>query len=480
MPGAMALGNGSAKDKDMDESQSLTSSPILPVYYRDFDDDDEASSEHYFPERSQRRSTVGHVLSFLGMTSRQRRRSRVHEQDHLGLRNDVLDEGKLKSSPVREGRRRRRSLAGTIRRTCIMISVASLMFFGVLHILQAIVGRARLFWNLETDEIFLPEWGLAGKPGDDLANYPTDATRDVLPIRCHSHNDYWRKVPLYDALHWGCTGVEADVWHFDKELYVGHNTAALTKNRTFRNLYINPIAELLDTMNPHNAFGNTTGHGVFDADHDQSLTLLVDFKTEGRETYPHVQRQLSALREKDYLSYHDGKEFHKRAVTVVGTGNTPFDMVVGETERREIFFDAPLDRMWEPERERDTESLEIDESKTGFVEGGQGNVGTGIVTSADDFNSTNSWYASVSFARSIGFVWGGQLSASQLNKIRGQIRGAKRRGLYVRYWDTPNWPVSLRNSVWETLMREGVDMLNGDDLEGMAVENWKARVHRFW
>ncbi|KAF2216298.1 hypothetical protein CERZMDRAFT_33162 [Cercospora zeae-maydis SCOH1-5] len=335
---------------------------------------------------------------------------------------------------------------------------------GILHILQAVVGRAHLLWNLDIDDISFPEWGLSGKPGAGLANYPTDATRNVIPIRCHSHNDYWRKVPLYDALHWGCTGVEADVWLFDEELYVGHNTASLTENRTFRNLYVNPIVELLDAMNPQTAFGNTTGHGVFDADPEQSLTLLVDFKTEGRETYPHVRSQLSALREKDYLSYHDGERFHKRAVTVVGTGNTPFDMVVGETDRREIFFDAPLDRMWEPERDA----------------GGQGTVGTGLVTSADDFNSTNSWYASVSFARTVGLVWGGELSESQLNKIRGQIRGAKRRGLRVRYWDTPNWPISVRNHVWDTLMHEGADMLNGDDLKGMAVENWRARVHGFW
>ncbi|USW50052.1 Putative altered inheritance of mitochondria protein 6, PI-PLC-like catalytic [Septoria linicola] len=370
-----------------------------------------------------------------------------------------------------------------MKRACLVVPVATLMFFGAIHILQVLVGRARLLWDLDAYENFLPEWGQAGEVGDGLAHYPTDATRDVIPIRCHSHNDYWRRVPLFDALHWGCTGVEADVWLFDEELYVGHNTASLTKNRTFRNLYINPIVNLIEAMNPNSTFGNTTGHGVFDSDPDQSLTLLVDFKTDGRETYPFVHKQLSALRDRDYLSYHDGENFHKRAVTVVGTGNTPFDMVVNEKERREIFFDAPLDQMWEPKRDRDTEdeNLNIDPSKMIPASGkGQGNVGTGIVTSADDFNSTNSWYASMSFTRMVGFVWRGQLSNKQLEKIRGQIRGAKRRGLLVRYWDTPSWPINLRNRIWDTLMREGADMLNGDDLKGMAVENWKARVHGFW
>ena len=99
-------------------------------------------------------------------------------------------------------------------------------------------------------EQYLPNWGNTGRVGQHLARYPTDATRDVLPIPGHSHNDYWRKVPLFDAIHCGCTSVEADVWYFDgeEELFVGHNTASLTRNRTFRSLYVDPLVDLLDSM----------------------------------------------------------------------------------------------------------------------------------------------------------------------------------------------------------------------------------------
>ncbi|KAI9859060.1 MAG: Altered inheritance of mitochondria protein 6, partial [Pleopsidium flavum] len=34
-------------------------------------------------------------------------------------------------------------------------------------------------------------------------------------------------------------------------------------------------------------------------------------------------------------------------VTVVGIGNTPFDLVVSNTIHRDVFFDAPLDELWE-------------------------------------------------------------------------------------------------------------------------------------
>lgn len=360
-----------------------------------------------------------------------------------------------------------------------------LMFHsGLLHISQVFIGRAQLLWDNNLYDIWMPGWGKPGQPGDGLSHYPTDATRDVIPIPCHSHNDYWRRIPLFDAIHWGCTGVEADVWLFDEELYVGHNTASLTRNRTLSNLYINPLVDLLDRMNPNSTFSpNTSGHGVFDEDPNQTLVLLIDFKTDGRETFPYVHKQLEPLRQRDYLTYHNGTDIVKRAITVVGTGNTPFDTVVSQ-KRRDIFFDAPLDKMWEAEAEitetGDSPNPQPPLTTTQTQAQGQGLVGTSLITSPNDFNSTNSYYASVSFTKTVGFVWKGRLSATQISKIRGQIRGAKRRGLKARYWDTPGWPINLRNYVWHVLMEEGADMLNVDDLKGAAVRNWMARVHGFW
>lgn len=360
---------------------------------------------------------------------------------------------------------------------------------GLIHVMETVVGRARLFWDYDVHETFLPEWDTPGHMGEGLASYPTDATRDVLPIPCHSHNDYWRRVPLFDALHWGCTGVEADVWHFEDELFVGHNLASLTRNRTFRSLYVDPLVKLLDSMNPSTGFAETTGHGVFDVDSAQALVLLVDFKTDGHLTFPVVSQQLESLREKGYLSFWDGNKVNSRAVTVVGTGNTPFDMVASNTTYRDIFFDAPLADMWEklpknlptisdPQVE-DNASNTLPSAGSKFVSK-HTKSGRKSFTSSDAFNTSTSYYASTSFARTVGHVWRGHLSPRQMNIIRGQIRGAKRRGLKVRYWDTPAWPVSLRNHVWHVLVKEGVDMLNVDDLRAAAMEDWKKRTHEWW
>ncbi|XTI87331.1 hypothetical protein V2W45_407149 [Cenococcum geophilum] len=387
-----------------------------------------------------------------------------------------------------------------ISRICMAIPILVLSFFGVVHLVNVFMSMVPTLWD-DDPHPFLPGWGEPGEPGEGLANYPTDFTRDVIPIPCHSHNDYWRRVPLYQALHYGCTGVEADVWLFDEELYVGHNTISLTRNRTFRNLYVDPLVKILDKQNPTTEFGNATRNGVFDEDPNQTLVLLVDFKNSGEALWPYVVDQLSALRAKNYLTYFDGRSVSPGPITVVATGNAPFNILTANSTYRDIFFDAPLADMWEEPKEGfprnggfhrhhpNYEGNDVPSSSQGSNfnrklakrgNGGQGNTGTEDVESPDAFTSMNSYYASVSFTKTIGHVWGGRLSAQQMRLIRGQIQGAKRRGLKARYWDTPSWPVGLRNHVWAVLVREGVDMLSVDNLRAAARSDWKRRNHHGW
>ncbi|KAI4243138.1 MAG: hypothetical protein LQ352_007098, partial [Teloschistes flavicans] len=87
-------------------------------------------------------------------------------------------------------------------------------------------------------ELIVSRWGLPSSSAQkDLTNWPNQFTHDVTPIPCHSHNDYWRRVPLYDALAAGCTGVEADVWldpTKPNDLFVGHTQKSLTPVRTLK------------------------------------------------------------------------------------------------------------------------------------------------------------------------------------------------------------------------------------------------------
>ncbi|KAF2160086.1 hypothetical protein M409DRAFT_29385 [Zasmidium cellare ATCC 36951] len=368
--------------------------------------------------------------------------------------------------------------------------------FGALHILQVLIGRSRLFWDADRVEFnrFLPDLDRLHRFDNGLFRSTADASQDVIPIPCHSHNDYWRREPLFDAISWGCTGVEADVWLFDRELYVGHTMSSLKRGGTFREIYVDKLVGLLDRMNAGSEVGGGTGQlsGVFHRKPGQALTLLVDLKNSGRQAFEILQKQLSPLRERDYVTYWNGREVVPRAVTVVATGDTPFDLVIANATYRDIFFDAPLEELWErPRSPIDAEDpiheldSEIDygsamslpnEGQTSRHESSSDIHNQG----PEQYNTNTSYYASTSFAKTVGFVWRGHLSPRQMEIIRGQIRGAKRRGLKTRYWNTPPWPIALRNHVWHVLVKEGADVLNVDDLAAAARQTWNARVHQLW
>lgn len=160
---------------------------------------------------------------------------------------------------------------------------------------------------------------------------------------------------------------------------------------------------------------------------------------------------LQPLRQKGYLTHFNGTDIISRPITVVATGGAPFDRIQDNTSYRDIFYDAPLDK------------LPTDATSTSDPE------------SASPYTKYNSYYASVDFHATIGSLYLGRLSADQLTKVRGQIAAAHDRGLKVRYWGTPGWPVGLRNYVWRVLVREGVDMLNVDDLRGASRVDWTVK-----
>lgn len=357
-------------------------------------------------------------------------------------------------------------------------------------------------------------WGRPGHIGAGLSSWPTDFSRGIIPMPCHSHNDYWRRVPLFSAIEVGCIGVEADVWLFKEELLVGHSVASLTRNRTLDSLYINPLLDILSKQNPKSTIlpdDTSQPHGVFDTDPEQTLILLIDFKTSGSALWPHVQSALQSLRENNYLTRFNGSQITRGPITVVGTGNTPFDLIKSQetNPHHDVFFDAPLGEMYEgtsgddlPNKtnmnERPPEDItqgeapfekHVETADTTTVssekawkrrsdEEGQGKSGT-ISGDANAYTTSNSYYASVSFGDAIGKLWDGQFSDHQMDLLRGQIKGAHRRGLKARYWDLPFWPISLRNHVWDVLVNEGVDFLNVDDLKGATRRNWNQH-HGWW
>jgi hypothetical protein len=265
-----------------------------------------------------------------------------------------------------------------------------------------------------------------------------DFSRDIVPKKCHSHNDYWRSVPLYSALAAGCTSVEADVWLAeDGELLVSHSWKTTTQARTLKSLYLNPLVRIFNKRNVSQASVQEREVGVFDVDSNASVVLLIDFKSDGHATWPALLAQLQPLRDRNWLTYYDGKRIHRGPLTVVGTGNTPLELVQLRPTNRFVFFDAPL-----------------------------------LSVSNTTYNATNSYYASANLKDAIGKLWLNRLSTEQEQTLKKQIKTVEEKGLKSRYWDTPGWPISVRDMLWFRFTELGVRVLNVDDLVSATKWNW--------
>lgn len=289
---------------------------------------------------------------------------------------------------------------------------------------------------------------LANTDGNKGYTYPTDLTRGIVPVSrqqkilstpktnsyekaIHSHNDYWRDIPFYTALSVGCVSIEADVWLYNNTLLVGHEQSALTPDRTFDNLYIQPLLNTLQRENPKSAYVTSqTKNGVYDTSSGQILYLFVDLKTNGTTTFPVVVQALQPLRDAGYLTTYNGTAITPGPVTVIGTGNTPLDQVQ-PVKNRDYFFDANL----------------------ALLNSSQSNITAEV-----------SPIASTQFSLYIGAINGTTFNDSQLATISSHLAVAKSKGIVGRYWDTPAWPTSTRNAVWTTLLKAGVGLINADDV----------------
>jgi hypothetical protein len=311
-------------------------------------------------------------------------------------------------------------------------------------------------------ERLLRVWLSPGQANGGLESWPSDFSDNIIPAPCHSHNDYWRKVPLYEAISAGCIGIEADLWLtnltnltnltiYNNELYVGHDRLSLRPDRTFTNLYIKPLLEILEHQNTpelktsnaqegRNIGGSQliSARGVYSSSSDTSLILMLDLKTDATRTWPLIHTLLEPLRKRDWLTYWSNETgVVSRPVTVVGSGLTEFEIVTANTTHRDIFFDAPLDH--------------IEDSK---------------------YTRNNSVYASTSLRAAVGSALLGRLSDAQARLISAKASTASEKGLLARYWDTPSWPIMYRNRVWSQLVALGVGVLSVDDLAAAAYWDW--------
>ncbi|KAE9411024.1 hypothetical protein BT96DRAFT_983679 [Gymnopus androsaceus JB14] len=310
------------------------------------------------------------------------------------------------------------------------------MLFTTISVAITLALARRLGRVLQANS-FQPDSDMLQESNSTLLQYPTQFTQNIVPKQIHSHNDYWRDVPLLEALSYGVSSVEADVWYINGTLYIGHELGALTATRTFESLYIQPLVAILALQNPVDVFtANSTGppNGVFDTSGGTTLQLLIDMKTDGNITLPPVVQALEPLRQLGALTTFDNGTLSVSAITAVGTGNTPLEGIQALSPR-DVFFDAPLTELDDPD-----------------------------VT----YDVALSPLASTDYEPAVGWSGIGNISEAQLANITRFVNDAHTRGIKARFWDTPGWPIQARHAVWEVLLNAGADWLNADDLEAAS------------
>jgi hypothetical protein len=230
--------------------------------------------------------------------------------------------------------------------------------------------------------------------------------------RAHAHNDYLHKRPLLDALDQGFTSVEADIFLVEGKLLVAHTRREIRPDLTLQALYLDPLRKRVK----HNGGSVYPGGGRFH--------LLIDLKSAGEPTYLALAKVLAEYSD-IITAIHDGK-IDEKAVDVSISGDRPIALIAGESLRYAGIDGRMLDL--------------------------NSNVPAHVMPIISD-----SWFAH--------FKWRGRdaISDAERQKLRDAVAKAHARGRRIRFWATPD-----NETMWRELDEAGVDMINTDNLAGLA------------
>lgn len=238
------------------------------------------------------------------------------------------------------------------------------------------------------------------------------ADRPTPLAKAHAHNDYEHARPLLDALDHGFTSVEADIYLVDGKLLVAHNRRDVKPQRTLEALYLDPLQKRVKANG-----GRVYRDGP-------PFTLLIDIKADGAATYAVLAATLANFADM-LTAVRDGKA-QPAAVTVIISGDRPKEQIAAD-KLRYVGIDG---RMSDLDSDAPAHLMPL---------------------------VSDSWYTH--------FRWRGKgaMPEDEHRKLAAFVDKAHAKGRRVRFWATPE-TVEL----WRELDAAGVDLINTDDLDGLA------------
>lgn len=234
-------------------------------------------------------------------------------------------------------------------------------------------------------------------------------TAQVIPLPGHSHNDYERPRPLYEALELGYRSIEVDVHLHKGQLKVSHDPFGLDGKPTLQALYLEPLLKI-----------TRTNAGLYGLDSLKPLVLMIDFKSDGEKTYQVLKPVLASFKEMLVIA---GEGAQKGYVQILISGDKPYNSVAKETQRW-----VSLDYKFDFCREHASDTF--------------------ITRASDTYKSYFTW-------NGIGEMpWKEKLMLDELVNL------AHSEGRQIRFWAVPETP-----ELWKTFLDMGVDWIHVDDIK---------------
>jgi len=221
----------------------------------------------------------------------------------------------------------------------------------------------------------------------------------------HSHNDYEKPYPYWEAYNQGFGSIEADIFLRGDNLIIAHDTIQVKLGRTLDSFYLQPLQQCIK---------KNDGHPY--ATKDKVLQLLIDIKT---DAVPTLNKLVEKLRAYPLIT-------GCPAVKIVITGNRP-PAASFTSYPSFIYFDGELYLDYPAEALTRIEML------------------------SDDFKRFS--------------VWNGKGIVTQKEDTVLKRMVAKAHGLHkkLRFWNAPD----VINS-WYAFMKLGVDYINTDHIYAAA------------
>lgn len=254
----------------------------------------------------------------------------------------------------------------------------------------------------------------AGTSPQTIKNLKPSSTAGLL-VGTHAHNDYLHPSPLYDALTLGFSTIEVDVYLINDKLYVSHlPPLILDDSQTLEQLYLKPLYHLYQI---YPAF--------FPKLNQANLTLMIDIKTEKDSTYDKIKETLLPFT--DMLSSWRGDKHYPGAISILLSGNRPIEKVRKEPLR----------------------IVQIDGRITDL---GKNYPASLMPIISDNYTSIcqKQWF-------------GNTPNKKNMARIRSIAQQIHQSGKQFRLWN-----IHDNLKTWKKLLDAGVDVINTDDIEGLA------------